>query len=64
MTPNWTVAVEYDHLFMGTASNNFSSTGLNAPVGAFSRTDSIGQNVDMLTARVNYRFGGPVIAKY
>ena len=37
---------------------------LFAPVGALVRTDRIGQDVDLVTARINYRFGGPVIAKY
>ena len=38
---------------------------LTTPVGgAFSRTDRIRQDVDIVTARVSYRFGGPVIAKY
>src|ERR1700738_2215668 len=58
--PNWSVAVEYDHLFMGTHSLNFLSTATNT----FSRTDSIKQDVDMATVRVNWRWGGPVIAKY
>ena len=50
--PRWSVAVEYDHLFMGSSSNN-----LITPAGAFDRTDSIKQDVDMGTVRVNYRFG-------
>jgi outer membrane immunogenic protein len=58
--PNWSVAVEYDHLFLGNNSLNFYSV----PVGAFSRTDQIYQAVDMATVRVNYRWGGPVVAKY
>jgi outer membrane immunogenic protein len=58
--PNWSVAVEYDHIFMGTHSLNFLSTATNV----FSRTDSIKQDVDMATVRVNWRWGGPVIAKY
>ena len=33
-------------------------------VGTNFRTDSIKQNVDMATVRVNYTFGGPVVAKY
>ena len=32
--------------------------------GALSRTDRIRQDVDLVTVRVNYRWGGPVIAKY
>jgi outer membrane immunogenic protein len=64
--PNWSVGVEYDHLFMGNRSVDFTSTGALAfaPVGTLFRTDTIHQNVDMITARINYRFGGPVVAKY
>src|ERR1700758_2100329 len=58
--PGWSVAVEYDHLFMGSGNNNFSSIATNA----FTRTDSIKQDVDMGTVRVNYTFGGPVVARY
>lgn len=57
--PNWSVAFEYDHLFMGSHSVN-----LTTPAGGFSRTDSIKQDVDIGSVRVNYRWGGPVIAKY
>jgi hypothetical protein len=31
---------------------------------AVSRADDIHPNVDMATARISYKFGGPVIAKY
>jgi outer membrane immunogenic protein len=58
--PNWSVAFEYDHLFMGNRTLNFNST----ITGAFSRTDNIKQDVDIGAVRVNYRWGGPVIAKY
>jgi outer membrane immunogenic protein len=57
--PNWSVAVEYDHLFMGNRNISFSTPG-----GAFTRTDNVRQDVDMGTVRVNYRWGGPVVAKY
>ena len=60
--PNWSVAFEYDHLFMGRNTLNFTSV---TPVaGVFSRSDSIYQDVDIATVRVNYRWGGPVVAKY
>jgi outer membrane immunogenic protein len=58
--PNWSVAVEYDHLFMGNRNVSFTST----PGGVFTRTDNIRQDVDMGTVRVNYRWGGPVVGKY
>jgi len=61
-TPNWSFAVEYDHMFMGTRSNNFTS--IVAPIGVVDRTDRISQDVDAITARINYRWGGPVVAKY
>jgi outer membrane immunogenic protein len=31
---------------------------------AVGRSDTISQGVDVVTVRVNYRFGGPVIARY
>jgi outer membrane immunogenic protein len=57
--PNWSVAVEYDHLFMGNPNVTFPASAV-----AVTRSDNIRQDVDMGTVRVNYRFGGPVIAKY
>jgi outer membrane immunogenic protein len=63
--PDWSVAVEYDHLFMGT--RNVTLTALapsGIPVGSLTRIDSIKHDVDMATISVNYRWGGPVIAKY
>jgi outer membrane immunogenic protein len=56
---NWSVGVEYDHLFMGNRSIN-----ANTPAGVFSATDRIRQDVDMGLVRLNYRFGGPVVARY
>ena len=50
---NWSVAVEYDHLFMDTNSVTFPASAI-----AVTRTDNISQDVDMGTVRVNYRFGG------
>ena len=60
--PGWSVAVEYDHLFMGKHNLNFVS--VPALGGGFLYTDRIKQDVDMGTVRVNYTFGGPVLAKY
>ncbi|BAM90014.1 putative outer-membrane protein [Bradyrhizobium oligotrophicum S58] len=55
--PNWSVGFEYDHLFMGNTNVPFRGA-------VFAQTDNIKQDVDLFTARLNYRFGGPVIAKY
>jgi outer membrane immunogenic protein len=62
-TPNWSVGIEYDHLFMGSESTTFAIAN---PVltGA---TNRISQDVDMITVRFNYRFGGfgdPLVARY
>jgi outer membrane immunogenic protein len=61
--PGWSVGVEYDHLFMGNSNNSFSVVN---PIvaGALNR---INQDVDMVTLRFNYRFGGygaPIAARY
>jgi outer membrane immunogenic protein len=56
--PNWSVAFEYNHLFMG----NHNSTFVFAAPPTI--TDNIRQSVDMATARISYRWGGPVVAKY
>ena len=59
--PNWSAGIEYNHLFMGTRDVDFFAAA--APFTA-TRTDRIRQDVDLVTVRVNYRWGGPVIAKY
>jgi outer membrane immunogenic protein len=57
--PNWSVGVEYDHMFLG--RNNVTFT---TPAGVISTTERISQDVDMGLVRLNYRFGGPILAKY
>jgi outer membrane immunogenic protein len=62
--PNWSVGAEYDHLWMGTANNSFSTVD---PRLAGILNNRIRQDVDMVTLRINYRFGGygaPVAARY
>jgi outer membrane immunogenic protein len=58
-TPNWSAGIEYDRLMMGNANNSFSCYA-----GCASIANTISQNVDMFTVRVNYKFGGPVVARY
>jgi outer membrane immunogenic protein len=38
-------------------------TATTPPAGTLSRVDSVRQDVDMGTVHVNYRWGGPIIAK-
>jgi outer membrane immunogenic protein len=44
---------------MGNANNSFS-----VPAGAAAVVNQISQDVDLVTVRLNYRFGGPVVARY
>ena len=68
--PNWSIGVEYDHLFMGTRSLGFNAViPLNVnqfqlATGTLAMTDRIRQDVDLVTVRLNYRFGGPAVARY
>jgi outer membrane immunogenic protein len=57
--PNWSAGIEYNHLFMQDRTHAFVDT-----TGAAFGSDRISQDVDLVTVRVNYRWGGPVIAKY
>ncbi len=65
--PGWSVAVEYDHLFMGSRNLSLSSPGIlpgPATAGGTVVIDRIRQDLDLVTVRVNYTFGGAAIAKY
>ncbi len=53
--PNWSVGVEYNHIFLQDKDVSFA---------LIPTTDRIRQDVDMGLVRLNYKFGGPMIAKY
>jgi outer membrane immunogenic protein len=62
--PNWSFGAEYNHLWMGDANNSFTTADPRL-VGILN--NRISQDVDMVTLRINYRFGGytaPVAARY
>jgi len=61
--PNWSLAGEYRYTDFGSRSVTFTvPDGLG---GVFATgTSSSRLTVEQATVRVNYRFGGPVIAKY
>jgi outer membrane immunogenic protein len=70
--PNWSIGLEYDHLFMDASELAFVAGGgaciaLCPQVSVLNR---VSQEVDMVTLRLNYRFGGfggygaPVAARY
>ena len=52
--PNWSVGVEYNHIFLGGKDVAFASGAV----------DHIKQDVDMGLVRLNYKFGGPMIGRY
>ena len=54
--PNWSAGLEYDHLFMG-------NRDISSPTG-FLIADHVKEDVDLFTVRLNYKFGGPVVARY
>ena len=57
--PNWSMGVEYNHIFLERDTFSFAAS----PVGV-ATTNSISQDVDMITARINYRFGGAAYGRY
>jgi outer membrane immunogenic protein len=57
--PGWSAGVEYDHLFMQDRTLTFTT-----PPGVAFGADRIRQDVDLVTVRVNYKFGGPSVARY
>jgi outer membrane immunogenic protein len=61
VTPNVVIGVDYVHGFMGSRDITFT-----APGAILTRIDRISQDVDMVTARLSYKFGGagPVVARY
>jgi outer membrane immunogenic protein len=62
--PGWSVAFEYNHLFMGSSNHTFSTPVGGLIPGFVTRGERISEDIDMGTVRVNYTFGGPVVAKY
>jgi outer membrane immunogenic protein len=56
--PNWSFGVEYDHAFLGRRDITLNQVVAPFPV------ESIRQDLDVVTARINYRFGGPIVARY
>lgn len=58
--PNWSVGAELNYVFQTTKTLNLNAV----PGGGLSRTESIQQDGVIGLLRVNYRFGGPVVAKY
>jgi outer membrane immunogenic protein len=60
-TPNWTAGISYDHVFLDTKNFDIGAVG-----GGVYQTDRIRQDLDIVTLRLNYKFGyaAPVVARY
>jgi outer membrane immunogenic protein len=58
-TPNWSFGIEYNHIFTQDDTRNFTT-----PAGVLSARARIDGDADIVTARVNYKWGGPVVARY
>jgi outer membrane immunogenic protein len=63
--PNWSAKVEYLHVEFERQTDNVPFTGPNA-VGlpGAAATISRRQELDIVRGGINYRFGGPVVARY
>jgi outer membrane immunogenic protein len=57
--PYWSFGVEYNHLFMQDRTYAFTT-----PAGVLAFNERISHDVDLVTARINYKFGGPSVARY
>jgi outer membrane immunogenic protein len=58
LTPNWSMKLEYNYLDFGTERISF-----NPNAGAPFERD-VDQNIHLVKFGINYRFGGPVVARY
>lgn len=55
----WSLGVEYNHIFEDTHGATFVT-----PAGVGVAGFHTGGDTDMVLGRLNYKFGGPIIAKY
>jgi len=61
---NWSIGVAYDHMFMQDRLITFTNAGKVVPSGSAFASDRIHQYVDLVTMRLNYRWGGRAVAAY
>ena len=59
--PNWTAGIEYDYLWRVSDNQTFLTPALGAGTSITANTRS---DINLITARINYKFGGPGIARY
>ncbi|MCL2714758.1 MAG: outer membrane beta-barrel protein [Alphaproteobacteria bacterium] len=61
--PNWSVGVEWDHLFLSRHNYNYTSVDNNG-VSHNGTSPSGAQGIDIAEFRINYKFGSPAVARY
>ena len=54
----WSAGIEYNHMFMQDKTYSFVSNGVIVPAGMQMAQSRIRQDVDIVTARINYKFSG------
>lgn len=59
LAQNWSLGVEYDHIFENRHGATFTVPGGIGVTGF-----TTGGDTDLILGRLNYRFGGPVVARY
>jgi outer membrane immunogenic protein len=57
--PNWSIGVEYNHIFEDRHGATFVT-----PAGISIPGYTTGGDTDMVLGRLNYKFSGPVVARY
>jgi outer membrane immunogenic protein len=57
--PNWSLGVEYNHIFEDRHGATFTT-----PAGIVVTGVGVGGDTDMVLGRLNYKFGGPMAARY
>jgi outer membrane immunogenic protein len=64
--PNWSIGVEYNHIFLSDKDVGFTHAGVDISrlVGGIAYTARVSQDIDLALVRLNYKFGGPILAKY
>jgi outer membrane immunogenic protein len=60
ITANWIAGIDYKHIEF----EKYNSTGITSTLLLPYTLTGIDTKIDQVTARISYKFGGPVVAKY
>lgn len=66
-TPSWSIALQYDYIGLQTLNDTLGGVNYNNGViagRALYNWDVSPRDIHVATIRLNYRFGGPVVARY